>query len=108
VRKEKEILGFTKSSVLSLIFVASLAGSALQACPVGDVSGNCTVDLHDLRLLAEQWLDPTGSADLDDTNGINMVDFAMVGEDWRKVEAPLLITEFMASNRTTLVDGDGY
>ncbi|UCF43468.1 MAG: lamin tail domain-containing protein, partial [Planctomycetota bacterium] len=93
--------------LLSLVFIASLAGSALRACPVGDVSGNCTVDLHDLRLLAEQWLDPAGSADLDDINGVNMVDFAMLGEDWRKVEAPLLITEFMASNRTTLIDGDG-
>jgi hypothetical protein len=107
VRKEKKILRFAKNSLLSLIFIASLAGSALQACPVGDLSGNCTVDLHDLRLLAEQWLDPTGSADLDDINGINMVDFAMLGEDWRKVEALLLITEFMASNRTTLLDGDG-
>ncbi|MHC4500300.1 MAG: lamin tail domain-containing protein, partial [Planctomycetota bacterium] len=84
-----------------------MAGPVLQACPIGDLSGNCTVDWQDMQLFAQQWLNPTGIADLDDANGVNMVDLALLGANWLKVEGPLVISEFMASNRTTLLDGDG-
>jgi hypothetical protein len=42
--------------------VTFLAGSAAaQPCPIGDLSGDCTVNLQDLQIFAQQWLDPPGS-----------------------------------------------
>ena len=67
-----------------MVLVTFLAGSAsLQACPVGDLSGDCTVDLQDLQIFAEQWLDdPGGSANLDDVNGVNVFDFTLLAANW--------------------------
>jgi len=55
-----------------------------QTCPAGDISGDCIVDWRDLMLLCEQWLQQDGTADLDDVNGVNMFDFALLAEDWLK------------------------
>jgi hypothetical protein len=96
--------------ILSLSLVVFLAGFAgLQACPVGDLTGNCKVDLQDLRLFAQQWLNPSGSADFDDANGVNMVDFAILAEDWQIYYAgtSLVINEFMTSNSTCIQDPCG-
>jgi hypothetical protein len=53
-----------KISLLTLVLTVSLVGPPMESlrtvragCPVGDMSGNCVVDLQDLRLFAEQWLD---------------------------------------------------
>ena len=71
-----------KISLLLLVLRASLAGSAgVVGLPVGDLSGDCKVDLNDLHLFTGQWLDDTGCsglgcADLDGDNNVDTVDFA--------------------------------
>lgn len=98
-----------KISLLSSVLFAFLAGSAgAQLCPVGDLDGNCRVDWQDLLTFAEQWLDPPGgSADLLGDDGVNMSDFALLAENWLVEGACLIISEFMASNGSTLLDEDG-
>ncbi len=93
-----------------MVLVVFWAGSVqLLACPVGDLTGNCKVNLQDLRLFAQQWLNPSGSADFDDANGVNMVDFAILAADWLVDygETTLVINEFMASNATFIQDPCG-
>ena len=75
-----------KFSLLSLILITSLAGSTFaQSQLVGDLDGNYHVDFKDLRLLTEHWLDPNClipgcDADLDGSDGVGMVDFALLAE----------------------------
>jgi hypothetical protein len=45
------LTGFT------LVLILSLVAYVLGDCPVGDLSGNCEVDLPDLMFFAEQWLE---------------------------------------------------
>ena len=75
--------------------VTFLAGSvAVQACPIGDLSGNCIVGLEDLQIFAEQWLDdPGGSANLDDVNGVNMFDFTLLAANWGQEGKSVVINE---------------
>jgi len=56
----------------------------IDANPVicGDLDGNSRVDWQDLRIFSEQWLQPDGIANLDDDNGINMSDFALLADNW--------------------------
>lgn len=58
-------------------------------CPLGDLSGDCKVDLVDLMLLAEQWLDEpgcegyrVGCADLLGDDGVTLADFSRLADDW--------------------------
>jgi len=51
---------------------------------------DCKVDILDLRLFAEQWLSASAvdngpAADFDDVNGVNMVDYSTLANDWLKV-----------------------
>ena len=74
-----------KIRLLGLVLTVFLGGSVKAACPVGDVSGNCEVDLHDMDLFAQRWLDPTCvkpdcKADLDDVPGVGMGDFAVLAQ----------------------------
>jgi hypothetical protein len=60
-----------------------------------DISGyagqpDCKVDLFDLRLFAEQWLSASAvdngpDADFDGVNGVNLIDFSTLANDWLKV-----------------------
>jgi len=79
---------------------------------VGDLSGNCIVDLNDLLVFTAQWLDDTGCsglgcADLDGDNNVDAVDFALLAAHWYEQGNPLVINEFMASNSSTPADPDG-
>ena len=59
-------------------------------CPlVADLSGDCAVDKHDMRIFAEQWLasgDPADcplSADFaGDDCKVNLQDFAVLASEW--------------------------
>jgi len=60
-------------------------------CPLSDLSGDCKVDCSDLEAFAEQWLDPLGCsghplgcADLAGNDGVNLVDFALLAENWQE------------------------
>jgi len=102
------MLGSAKAFFVILVLDVSLVGSATSACPVGDLNGDCQVGLPDLQAFAAQWLagqcsGPT-CADLDDTNDVNMVDFAELAESWRQAASPVVINEFMAVNSSTTCD----
>jgi predicted outer membrane repeat protein len=53
---------------------------------VYDLAGNGTVNLLDLEILADSWLEQGGSlpADLDDSNQVDFLDLALLGGDWHK------------------------
>ncbi len=111
---------FVKTLLLSVIFIVSLAGpTGAQSFAVGDLNRDYRVDLKDLRMYAFQWLNPDCLvldciADLDDVDGVNMVDFALLAKDWKAVSPHIVISEFMADNASEepleegdLLDGDG-
>ncbi|MHC4656766.1 MAG: lamin tail domain-containing protein [Planctomycetota bacterium] len=111
---------FVKTLLLSVIFIVSLAGpTGAQSFAVGDLNRDYRVDFKDLRMYALQWLDPDCLvldciADLDDLDGVNMVDLALLAKNWQIVNPHIVISEFMADNASEepleegdLLDGDG-
>ena len=101
-------------TLLGLILTVSLVGSVPAVCPVGDVSGNCEVNLQDMDLLAQRWLDPTCvkpdcKADLDDVPGVGMGDFAVLAQHWGEAQRQitLVINEFMSKNDGSFLDERG-
>ncbi len=58
-----------------------------------DLDGSGQVDVGDVGVMVSQWLDPEGSADLDDMNGVDFVDFAILNANWAEFSS----LEFMAS-----------
>lgn len=60
----------------------SLAAFAPLSCPTGDIDGDCEVGWEDLRILAENWLVPDGSANLDGINDVDFRDFALLAQGW--------------------------
>ncbi len=73
----------------------------MDACPDGDLSGDCVVGLADLLLMAEQWLDPFGCdgfsntcADLVGQDGVNLSDMAVISSNWQqRGESTIVINE---------------
>ncbi|MBN1845311.1 MAG: lamin tail domain-containing protein, partial [Sedimentisphaerales bacterium] len=94
-----------------IICISSLTRAAI--CPLGDLNGDCTVDLLDVRLLADHWLDPGCSrpdcpADLIEPAGVGLADFAVLAGNFQRTGVPVVISEFMADNEgsvTTRVNG---
>lgn len=63
----------------------------LRPCPyalVGDINWDCAVDILDMQLLAEQWLNTCASpawcddADINQTGSVNLADFAKLANNW--------------------------
>ena len=89
------------------------------AALVGDFDGDTRVTLADLTVLAQWWLHsdcqvPGCPPDIDSKNGVNATDYAYFAANWGKREASLVISEFVASNKSTppasedeLLDEDG-
>ncbi|MBW8041159.1 MAG: hypothetical protein FVQ85_14310, partial [Planctomycetes bacterium] len=107
------MLKHAKASLLSLILIAILAGS-VGALPqlVGDLDADYVVGFKDLRMFAWQWLDPAClvvdcTADMDGVDGVSMGDFALLAKNWQIVDPHIIISEFMARNSSTLLDGNG-
>ncbi|HUT29503.1 MAG TPA: lamin tail domain-containing protein [Sedimentisphaerales bacterium] len=80
-------------------------------CPDGDVDGNCEVDALDLRILAQQWLEPGGCsdpncADVDGSLNVDFGDFSFIAKAWLIKGSPIVINELMAANRRTQTDPD--
>ena len=95
-----------KTPLLSLALVACLACLAdAQLHPIGDLNRDYQVNLEDLQIFADHWLDPTCSApdcpaNLDGIPGVNMSDLALLAENWRYSKITLVINEFMAKNNS--------
>ncbi len=87
----------------------------VMPCPPGDLTGDCDVDMWDLRLFAMQWVDepgcighPADCADLDQQDdGIGFDDYGVLADDWKVEGLTLLINEFMASNDSNVADPQG-
>ncbi|UCG59272.1 MAG: lamin tail domain-containing protein [Phycisphaerales bacterium] len=79
----------------------------------GDIDRNEIVDLRDLRILADQWLDSPvcldgpHCADLDYSGSVTGDDFALLSWNWLVTTTRVVINEFVASNVKSLTDGDG-
>ncbi|MBN1806604.1 MAG: CotH kinase family protein, partial [Sedimentisphaerales bacterium] len=77
-------------------------------CPSADLNGDCEVNIPDLSLFAEQWLDYSDSSvDLSGDDRIDAVDFTLLADQWHVTGVPLVINEFMASNISTIEDPQG-
>jgi hypothetical protein len=109
-----------KIVLLSAFLIVSLTGpSGIQAQLIGDLNKDYKVDFKDIHVFALQWLDPICLApgciaDLDNVDGVNMADFALLAKNWKMVESHLVISEFMARNASQvpleegdLLDGNG-
>jgi len=96
-----------------MTLIVSLTGwSSAQTYTTGDINADHKVDMKDLLILSLQWLDPSGCfgsgcADLDGLNGVNMADYALLAGNWLDIRTHLVISEFMAMNGDTILDGDG-
>ncbi|MCK4293945.1 MAG: lamin tail domain-containing protein, partial [Planctomycetes bacterium] len=81
-------------SFLSLAVTVSLSGFAGAAYLEGDLSGDCRVGFEDVLSLADQWLAPAGSpADIVGDDGVDMIDFATLAENWGQRRCPIIINE---------------
>jgi len=96
-----------KAPLLSLALVASLAClAAAQLHPKGDLNEDYQVNLEDLWIFADHWLDagclpPDCLANIDGVGGVNISDFALMAENWRaNGRIPLVINELMARNNS--------
>jgi hypothetical protein len=102
-------------SLFLIALVVSLVGTAgAQPCPTGDLNSDCRVDFADLQILAGYWLDlscvaPGCEADLDESPGVNVADFALLAANWLKdfSDNTLVINEFMAQNGRSIQDPQG-
>jgi PKD repeat protein len=93
-----QFIGFTTGDFVLSLVVADVFGSSLfdyvtirvvdVNCRIGDLSGNCWVDIEDLDMFCEQWLKDVdcfgqaGCADLIHDYCVDFDDFAELARDW--------------------------
>jgi hypothetical protein len=95
-------------TLLVLALSLFLVGSAGAKCPIGDLNGDCQVDMADMQIFAQQWLAaPYSPADLNSDEEVGMIDFALLAEKWLGAGVPLVINEVMAANSSTVMDPQG-
>ncbi len=90
---------------LFIVFLANPAGAI-----TGDLNSDGVVDLQDLGLFVNQWLNSSGCsgsncADFDAGSDVDFVDFAMLAANWTGADP--IINEFMAANSSTVTDNKG-
>jgi hypothetical protein len=103
---------FAKIPIMSLLLIIFFTNpSNVYPAIIGDLDGNYLIDYRDVRILAQEWLDPiclvSGcQAELDSVDGVGMGDLAVLANNWQMEEAFVVINEFMAANINTLLDGE--
>ncbi|MHC4646366.1 MAG: hypothetical protein ACYTBJ_12770 [Planctomycetota bacterium] len=61
----------------------SLSGCVRKYAPMGDLSGNCVVDLADIKIMAGEWLHNSNMvADLDLDSRVDFEDYALLADGW--------------------------
>jgi hypothetical protein len=101
------VFNYPKISLLLIVLTMFLTAPVHAECPLGDFDGNCRVDLEDMRIFSEQWLDEESiQADIDGLAGIDFRDYALLAGDWLQKGTHLLINEVMASNNSIYEDPD--
>jgi CotH protein/lamin tail-like protein/parallel beta helix pectate lyase-like protein len=95
---------FKKLSLLVCILFFTTAGP-IQAtlCPLGDLNGDCQVNLVDVQILTGYWLDPGCmapgcEADLAAGGGVDLIDYVWMAANHDKTGVHVVISEFMADN----------
>ena len=88
-----------------LLFLISSSITIAQTSPKGDFNNDSTVDLHDLAIFSQQWLDPINCPE--NTKCPDFRSFAKLAQNWQKTWPRLLISEFCASNQGHIKDGHG-
>jgi len=69
--------------VLFVWVVVVTVCAASAKCPVGDLNTDCTVDVEDLKILAQQWLDPpVTAADLNWDDRVDLIDLTLLANNW--------------------------
>lgn len=68
----------------------------IAACLPADLDGNCTIDLNDLLLFAQQWLQTTeclgyDCPDLDQNQFVDLDDFASLAAGWQETARPMIV-----------------
>jgi hypothetical protein len=90
-------------SVLILILTGSASAGL---CPPADLNADCIVDLDDVDVFVDQWLNEgdcegeTSCANFDGLNNVDFLDFSFLADFWRDFGPSLVINEFMASNNS--------
>ncbi len=79
----KLIFMMTVSSALGMVDGYAVQTRDYTASVSGDLNRDCQVTLQDVSLMAQQWLREGGSADLVESNHVEMSDFAVLSEHWR-------------------------
>jgi hypothetical protein len=98
----------TKNVLFCFVLTLQLTGFVRAACPVGDVNGDCKVDMGDLQVVADQWLASSENrADLNGDDRVSLLDVALMAENWYRAGIPLVINEILASNSDGLPDPQG-
>lgn len=104
---EGEKGGGVKIRFFLLLTAATCALRAERTYPVGDLNQDWKVDLTDLAVFGEQWLDDAGCsgvycAEMDSLSGVTLSDFYLLAQNWLSdlSHLPLVINEFMASNNS--------
>jgi hypothetical protein len=97
------------------VLILASAGFAFAGwCPSADLNGNCWVNIYDLEILAEQWLNSQlceemdYCADYDGFNNVDFADFAFLASQWQTHGSMLFINEFMSSNTSASGIHDEY
>lgn len=73
----------------------------------GDLDHDFSVGLSDLRIFAQQWMEQAGCvgtegcADLYGEDGVDIRDFHVFANNWKRSEIPLFINELLADNTST-------
>ena len=94
--------------VLSFCIVVVCMSVSFADCPSGDLTGDCFVDVNDLALFIEWWLEDCDASnnlcdwidfDLSFSGRIDTADFAVLAKDW------LINPAFVTTWDTSLGDG---
>ncbi len=101
------IIKFHIITALCIFVPVASAGN----CPDSDLNGDCIVDLADMIILSNQWLNSPdcsgpGCPDITGTDIVNIADFAVLSYEWQKFGYPLVINEYMSDNENTIEDPD--
>ncbi|MBN2064804.1 MAG: lamin tail domain-containing protein, partial [Sedimentisphaerales bacterium] len=82
----------------------TISDHVIDPCSEADISGDCQVTMDDLIILVTQWLNGyecsgQDCGDIINSDGVNILDFSVLAEQWGQSFGPVVINEFMASNK---------
>ena len=93
IREHTAISNITSNSFKYTVPKLSVCHIVLDGppCPLQhELTGDCYIDIDDLNVLADQWLNPglhcpgSNCADLNGDGSINFKDLAVLGQNWRQ------------------------